>query len=255
MPAAPVPPAFESLGRRRFAFHPPIGGTAANDWTYRRASWSDILVQNAVSGEDVSIPRRFLGDVLHFDAEPGVVVKLLQDLEYRNGFVLPARPRVIEMPMDAWARSTRERRGPAKVVGIRLEPRNEGRASRLMGSAVALGVLGCLAVVGYSLQGGHPEPIVHSLGRTYIALDVRHDRNAVVRALGRPSGEHTAWVAGHSVRLLDYPDRGFRAVLMDMGAGSEHYIGSISSNGRVVHSVLLAPGELSGPILQQIGDF
>lgn len=253
MPAAPVPPAFERLGGRRFAFHPPIRGSRVNEWTFRHATWSEVLVRNTRSGEDVSVPRRFLGEASRLD-DPVVVIRLLHDLEYRDGFVLPARPRVIEMPTHAFLRTQRERCEPAKVVGIRLEPRQESRAAKVVGAAVALGVLGCLAFVGYSWQGARAEPVV-SLGHTYLVLTASDDAASVLRALGRPARERRTSAAGQTVHVLDYPRRSFRAVLMENGAGQERYIGSLGMDGRVAHSVLLPSGETSARILDQLGEY
>ncbi len=258
MPSAPIPPPFERIEGRRFSFYPPILKIGSNEWTYRHATWSEILVRNAFTGTDLSIPRRFLGELSEVD-HPVIIIGLLQELEYRNGAVSPHQRRVIEMPIAVGEtpRPRRENAQLAPVIGIRLEPRGESRASRVAGGAVALGVLGCLAVVGYSLQGGeaHRRGIVSSLDQTYLALSGRDTYGTVVQALGVP--EFDRWVTtpeGRRVHLLGYPDRGFRAALMIDGP-SERYIGSISDQGRVLQSVLLPQGDTSSAILHDLEDF
>ncbi len=258
MPSAPIPPPFERIEGRRFSFYPPILKIGSNEWTYRHATWSEIIVRNTATRTDLSIPRRFLGELSEVD-HPVTIIGLLQELEYRNGAVWPHQRRVIEMPM-AVGESPRPRRENAKlapVIGIRLESRPESRASRVAGSAVALGVLGCLAVVGYSLQGGdaHRRSMVSSLDRTYLSLSGRDTYPSVVQTLGVPDSDR--WVTtpeGDRLHLLEYADRGFRAVLMPDEHG-ERYIGSIGAQGGVLQSVLLPRGDTSSAILHRLEDF
>lgn len=258
MPSAPIPPPFERIEGRRFSFYPPILKIGSNEWTYRHATWSEIIVRNSATGTDLSIPRRFVGELSEVD-HPVIIIGLVQELEYRNGAVWPHQRRVIEMPIAVGEnpRPRRENAQLAPVVGIRLESRTESRASRMAGGAVALGVLGCLAVVGYSLQGGdaHRRSMVTSLDQTYLSLSERDTYPSVVQALGIPDSDR--WVTtpeGKRVHLLDYADRGFRAVLMPDGE-AERYIGSISEQGRVLQSVLLPRGDTSTAILHGLDDF
>jgi len=251
MPAAPIPPAFERLGGRRFLFYPAILRVPANEWTFRHATWSEVMVRNASSGRDLWISRRFLGELSERGRDP--VVSLLEKLEFRNGYVYPCRRRVIEMPLGGSSSALDQQRGRrAAVVSIRLEARNESRASRMAGSAVALGVLGCLAVVGYSLQGGdaHRRAAVSSLERTYLALSGADTYRTVILALGVPDRER--WVvtsSGNRIRLLNYADRGFQAVLLPQPGVDDRYAGAVDERGRILQSVVLPNGGLSTPVL------
>jgi hypothetical protein len=239
MPAAPIPPAFERLGGRRFSFYPAILRVPLNEWTFRHAAWNEVMVRNAANGRDLWISRRFLGELSENDS-PVLVVSLLEKLELRDGGVYPWRPRVIEMPLSD-AAPLGERAARAPVISIRLEGKNESRVSRVAGGAVALGVLGCLGVVGYSLEGGTAHR-----DKTYLALNGADTYPTVIQALGAPDRER--WVvtpSGSRVRLLDYPDRGFQAVLVPQLGGPDRYAGSVDERGHVLQSV-------STPILRDL---
>lgn len=251
MPAAPIPPAFERLGGRRFSFHPSILRVTSNEWTFRYATWCEVMVRNTANGLDLWLSRRFLGELSENDS-PIVIVGLLETLEWRNGAVYPRRSRVIEMPanpdVSAQEIGKGDRSRLASVVSIRLEGKNESRASRMAGGAVALGVLGCLAVVGYSLPGGesHRRAVVSSLDKTYLALSGNDTYTTVIQGLGLPDRDRWMVTAsGNRIRLLDYADRGFQAVLF-----SDRYVGAVDGRGRILQSVLLPQGALSTPILR-----
>src|SRR5580698_849718 len=126
MSAPPVPPFLEHPGRRPFSFYPPIRNVPHNKWFYRKASWSEVLVENTRTHEEVWIPRRYLGDISRLD-EPVMMVALLKELEWQAGRILPAQRRVIEMPLavNEGPRPLQRERpiaaGSAPVIGIRVE--------------------------------------------------------------------------------------------------------------------------------------
>src|SRR5258708_8883482 len=97
MPVKPIPPPFDHLGQRPFSFYPPILNVDHNEWLFRQATWSEILVANTKSGEEIWISRRFVGDISRID-EPVMILGLTKELEYKMGQVLPALRRVIEIP-------------------------------------------------------------------------------------------------------------------------------------------------------------
>jgi hypothetical protein len=262
MPAAPIPPAFQQLRGRRFVFHPAIENVGANEWTYRRATWSEILVRNAVTGLDFWIPRRSFGSA--YDSDYGVaVINLLEPLEFRDGVVRPRRCRVIHMPLpDPRAeRPLLAENAPtqkASVVSITLDTRHETRAGRIAGGAIALGVIGCLAVAGYSLQGGdmHRRPIVTSLDQTYLGLGSHDTFETAMHSLGTPNSDHSVIVPdGHRLRLADYPDRGFRAVFLKNPDDADVYIGAVDEYGRVLQSVQMPSGGTSHSLLRFLESF
>ena len=64
MSLTPTPAPLENLGPRPFSFFPPILHIEHNEFLYRRSTWSEVLVVNCKSGEEIWIPRRFLGERL-----------------------------------------------------------------------------------------------------------------------------------------------------------------------------------------------
>src|SRR5678815_4383623 len=129
MSIPPIPTPLESLGGRPFSFYPAILNIEHNEWLFRKATWSEILVHNVKSKEEIWIPRRFIGELSRTD-EPVVIVGLVKELEYRGGVILPYQRRIIEMPVavnDRRPATGAPRPEPAPIVGIRLEPGAEAR--------------------------------------------------------------------------------------------------------------------------------
>lgn len=143
MASPPIVPSHYHLAARTFSFYPAIAGIAHNEWRLRKATWQDWLVINSRSNEEVSIPRRFLGEISSTD-HPVLIVGLLRELQCKNGVALPFERRVIEMPLAAGAendpRLQPRASGPAPVIGIRLEPRRRNRVFQLVGGALALAI-------------------------------------------------------------------------------------------------------------------
>src|SRR5438132_7972800 len=97
MAVPPMPPPLEQMGQRPFSFYPPISNIVHNEWLYRRATWSEVLVHNTKTNEEIWVPRRFIGAVSRVD-EPVMIVGLAKELEYKAGTLWPVERRVIEMP-------------------------------------------------------------------------------------------------------------------------------------------------------------
>lgn len=143
MASPPILPALGHLAGRPFSFYPAIRGIEQNEWVFRKATWSEMLVVNHKSGEEISIPRRLVGEVSIVD-DPVVIVGLLHELEYREGAVWPCQRRVIEMPVavgESRPAAAEPRSTPAPVVGIRLEPRRTKRIYKAVGGFLALAIL------------------------------------------------------------------------------------------------------------------
>src|SRR5579862_9003896 len=138
------------LRHGRFSFYPAIVGVQHNEWILRRATWTEILVANAKTSEEICIPRRFVGEVSSIEA-PYRIVGLVKELEYREGVVLPHRRVVLEMPraVNDFSHSSRLTLypRPAAVVAIRAEPDSESRFRRVLRGSIAAGFLACLAVI------------------------------------------------------------------------------------------------------------
>jgi len=133
------------LARRRFSFSPAISAIAHNEWTLHQVTAHEAIVRNAVTHEELSIPRRFFGDVSRLE-EPVRVVTLLKRLEYTDGLVRPLHRAVIEMPLASDAPRVRAAyRAP--IVAIREEPEPTPRWKHYLRISVALGCLACFVAV------------------------------------------------------------------------------------------------------------
>src|SRR5689334_7518904 len=122
----PIPPSMDHLATRPFSFYPPIIGVEHNEWLFRKATWSEILVVNCRSSAEIWIPRRFVGEVSRVE-DPVLIVGLTRELEFKGGAVWPYQKRILQMPIAVNApqatRSDAAERpaAPAPIVGIRLE--------------------------------------------------------------------------------------------------------------------------------------
>ena len=227
-----IPPPLEALRSRPFSFYPAILNMEHNKWQYRKATWSDVLVVNARTGQEIWIPRRFLGEISRIE-DPVVIVGLLKELEYREGAVWPYQRRVIEMPIAVGATgrppSPEPRNGPAPVVGIRLESNNESHLFRMIGGALVLGIVAAyVAVTFYRDSVLRPRSVYVAKEHGGPALTVEDDYDAVVRRMGAPANDR--WVTadgGKRYRELWYPERGWTIVLKSAGGREAKYVGAI----------------------------
>jgi hypothetical protein len=251
-----IPAPLPELGRGRFSFYPAILGVKHNEWMLRRATWTEILVVNTKTAEELWIARRFLGDVSPVEA-PVRIVGLLKELEYKEGSVVPhRRGGVIEMPRPGSDSARPVPRAEssgrlAPVVAIRVEPHSESRVFRLLRSSAALGILACLGLVflvrdahlGQRLGWSTATPRVPS-------LTGEDDYASVVKKLGAPSSdrwEHRA--NGESYRRLWYARRGVTVILAGRDPGSAHYAAMLNRDGLVVNAA--APAMLDGFLSEQ----
>jgi hypothetical protein len=243
MSVPPAPPPLEELGSRPFSFYPPIVGIEHNEWTYRKATWSEVLVSNRKSGLEVYIPRVFVGELSRIE-EPVAIVGLNKELEYKAGAIVPHQRRVIQMPRavnegpHGLAHSDRPASaGPARVVGIRLEHKSESRVGRMLlvttATAVAV-VVGAVAL----FQGGTRRVSFAPVMQSEVQFSAADDYYSVVNRLGPPADDRWRTNAGElQYRKLAYPKLGLNVILM--GSDREHarYIGQLDADGRVIHSI------------------
>jgi hypothetical protein len=146
-----IPAPLPDLGRGRFSFFPAIVGVKHNEWMLRRATWTEILVVNTKTAEEMWIARSFLGDISPV-AAPVRIVGLVKELEYKEGLVLPHRRGVIEMPraVNDYARPVSRRESgahSAPVLAIRVEPAAKSRTFRILRSSAAIVLLACLGAI------------------------------------------------------------------------------------------------------------
>src|SRR5260370_29177504 len=122
MSIPPIPPPLEHLGARPFSFYPAILNIEHNEWLFRKATWSEMLVYNVKTTEEIWIPRRFIGEVSRIE-DPVVIVGLVKELEYTGGALPPDQPRPVEMAAPVGQRcpsTARPPPGTSHFLGIRL---------------------------------------------------------------------------------------------------------------------------------------
>lgn len=251
MASPPIPPLLGHLAARPFSFYPPILRVEHNEWIFRKATWSDLVVVNHKTGLEISIPRTFVGEISLID-HPVVIVGLNRELEYMDGAVSPYQRRVIEMPIAVGEAAPR-RNAPAPVVAIRLESRRDNRALKLIGGALLAALVLHLGAVG--LMQVRQRAVV-TTDRSYLDLTGRDDYAAVIRKLGPPAGERRrTGPDGAQLEALGYPGRRFTVILMSSGAPAATYIGTMDSNWNPIHSAGLASGGSTSGLLRALKRF
>lgn len=261
MAVPPAPPPLEQLGPRPFSFYPAIGNIPHNEWLYQRATWSEVLVRNTKTAEEIWVPRRLLGEISRID-EPVMIVGLTKEMEYRAGALWPVVRRVIEMPVAVnesprvmLSKPERDLR-PAEVVGIRTESGTESRMGRMVLIAISGAILVCVLAVGVFRTQMGGRVVYTPVLQTDLGLDNRDDYYAVVRALGAPREDR--WQSDQGAfqyRLLGYPQLGVSVILMGTDRRDAHYIGAMDKNWHPVHTVRLAGERTSYTILRQLKRF
>jgi hypothetical protein len=259
MSIPPIPPQLEHLGKRKFSFYPPILNIERNEWTYHQATWSEILVTNEHSGQEVWVPRRFLGEVSRVD-DPVLIVGLNKELEYSAGAVWPHRRRVIEMPIavnDRPAPVLAKNDGPkapAPVIGIKLE-HAEARVGRMVAGVLTVSVVGCLVIATIARQSQFRQRVTYTAhDQSYFELGREDDYFAVVRKLGEPAADRwSAASAAVQYRVLGYPTRGYTVVLFGSDRKSARYIGTLDTQCNPLHGISYADGGNSSAMLRSVG--
>ena len=259
MSIPPIPPPLDHLGARPFSFYPAILNIEHNEWLFRKATWSEILVYNVKSKEETWIPRRFIGELSRIE-DPVVIVGLTKELEYRNGVDMPYQGRIIEMPLAVNDRpsspSAPRPAAPAPVVGIKLEAGPEARIGKLILGALLVGVMATLGVVMATREGVlRPKSTYSNADSAFLDLTPRDDYYAIVSKLGPPEQDHTVQRGGElEFRSLWYPQRAYYVIL-----GSQRdqlrYIGAMDKDWKVVHAVALPCGTSTAPLLRGLARF
>lgn len=261
MSVPPVPPPLESLGQRPFSFYPPILNVVHNEWIYRKATWSEVLVQNTKSLEEIWVPRRYLGAVSSVD-EPIMIVGLTKELEQKAGTLWPAQRRIIEMPraVNEGPRPHAPQEPssqPAPVTSIRVENSPESRIGRLVLGGIALGIVGCVLVVSFYRGGVLGNKIIYApVMQSDVGLGPLDDYHAVVRLLGPPAEDR--WRPDHGemqYRLLGYPQQGYYIILMGRDRNEARYIGAMDRKWNPVHTVQMAGRVNSASLLRSLKRF
>ncbi len=261
MASPPIPPSLEHLATRPFSFYPPIINVEHNEWLFRKATWSEILVVNCKSGAEIWISRRFVGEVSRID-DPVLIVGLTRELEYKGGAVWPCQRRVIEMPLAVGGRPTAssavpERATPAPIVGIRLES-SDKRIVKLILAAIAVAILLAFLAANLNRAGElRQRSVVFSTkDQQYLDLTSHDDYLAIVQKLGQPATDR--WQSDTNtiqVRALGYPDRKYTVILMGSNRPTATYIGTMDENWRPIHSVEMHSGGTYSSLLRNLKRF
>jgi hypothetical protein len=254
MASPPIPPQLDHLVTRPFSFYPAIVGIEHNEWLFRKANWSEIMVVNCKSGAELWISRRFIGEVSRVD-DPVLIVGLNRELEYKGGMVVPFQRRVIEMPMAVGGGAPPEgtsRPEPAPIVGIRVASSTDRRAFRLIGVAVAIAIVACVLAVSLSRQ----RVVYTTRDQTYMGLTSRDDRTGVVGKFGEPATDHWQSESGAmQFEALGYPDRKLTVILMGSERNNVRYIGTMDDKWQPMHWIENRSGGNSESLLQRLHRF
>jgi hypothetical protein len=257
MSPPPIPTPLDQLGHRAFSFYPAIFNIEHNEWVFLRATWSEILVQNAKSGQDLWIPRRFLGQVSTTD-DPVVIVGLNKELEYKAGTVWPRTQRVIELPVAVGDRPHPRppNEGPrsADVVGIKVERGPEARIGRLVGAAIALGMFAIIILLMVTREGVlRPRVTYSNKDQAFLDLKYSDDIHAIQMKLGKAAQDRWRENSGEiQYQALWYPQRAYFVVLMGADRKSMHYIGAVDQDWNMIHAVSLPSGVTTASLVRAL---
>ena len=255
MASPPIPPTLDHLVTRPFSFYPAIVGIQHNEWLFRKANWSEILVLNCKSGAEIWISRRYVGEVSRVD-DPVLIVGLNRELEYKAGMVVPYQRRVIEMPVavggSAVAPSGPERSAPASIIGIRVQSSTDTRIFKLIGTAITFSIL--LYIVVVNLSRG--RVVFTPREQISLGLNGRDDRTSVIAKLGQPATDRWQSELGtQQYEALGYPDRKITVILMGIDRKSALYIGTLDQDWNPVHSISLRSGGTTASLLRELKRF
>ncbi len=156
--AAPfVPSPLDCIGRKRFAFYPPIQGLSPNEWLLGAGSRSEVQAVNAQTGIEIWISRQYIGAVS--DHSHFLTVGLRKTLEFRDGQIQPRVKSVIEMPQASGDRfQMRREQGPAAVVAIRLEEESGKKSTALKTIVVGVAIASLVAAL---FAAWHSSSVLH----------------------------------------------------------------------------------------------
>jgi hypothetical protein len=251
-----LPPPFDRVGERTFSFYPPLVNIDHNEWLVREATWSEVLVVNAKSQEQIWLPRQYVGDLSRVD-EPVMIVGLKRELEFKAGGVWPHVKRVIEMPrgMSTVPPASSEPAtlppGVSAVHGV-ASP-NETSIGKLILISLLVGI-GVVAVIVSFYRGRNSVESATYKGvmQTSLGFSPHDDYHAVARKFGAPSADRWKGNEGDlNFRILQYPARGFSVILMGRERDQARYIGAVDAEGHVIDSVEMPGGASTAAIVKQ----
>ncbi|HWR53917.1 MAG TPA: hypothetical protein VN428_22590 [Bryobacteraceae bacterium] len=253
----PVPVTIEEMQGRTFSFYPPIRNFEHNQWHLLRAEWSEVLVVNSKTGQEVWIPRRLFGKISSVD-EPVVIVGLERELEYKGGSVWQYERRLVEMPRVMPPRTEVAPEQPRRESShsVSSQPSTETRISRLIAGVLIGGIALCLVILAI-YKAGTMRPVTFTAAdQEFLSLSRDDNYFAVVRKLGEPTESRWKAESGElQYRLLWYPQRAYFIILMGTDRNDARYIGALDRNWRVIHYIDLPNGATTASMLRSLEKF
>ncbi len=256
---------FETLSGKKFSFYPAIRNFEHNEWTFERATWSEALVINIQGGQEVWIPRNYIGRVSSAD-EPVLIVGLSRELEFKAGAVWPHRKTVVEMPALPAPRHSDDpgRTSAAPASGGPATSETESKVGRFVVGALAIALAACgLLVTAFS--DGIPNPLdwfrqvaTDTADQRYLGLNSADGYHDTVVKVGEPEKEQwlTTKEAQVQFQLLWYTSRSYAVVMLGSSRGDARYIGTIHTpSRRLLDSVRLPGGGSTASMLRNLPDY
>jgi hypothetical protein len=245
MSSPSIPPPFDRLQNRPFSFYPAIIGIEHNEWLLRDATWSEMLVVNDKTHEEIWIPRRYLGQVSPVE-DPVIIVGLGRELEFKGGMLVPFKSRILKMPQGVFsgaASGSSESSKPPRGIGLRMD-RSDKQAFRLITIAVGCFVALCLIVVGITQFNRIRQRNVAFTAKdaAFEVLSRNDDRFAVVQKLGDPRSDRSKESGTLFFEAMSYPERRYTIILMGSDSKNLKYVGTVDDNWTPVHAVTLRSG-------------
>ncbi|MGD0499764.1 MAG: hypothetical protein ABSC23_15150 [Bryobacteraceae bacterium] len=251
-------PPFDRLALHPFSFYPAILGFEHNEWLLREATWSEILVVNRKTNEELWIPRQYVGEISPIE-DPVVLVGLTRELEYKSGMLVPFKRRLLKMPAAAgYGAGSQGLSGPAPPHGMafRMDSADK-RVFRLIVTAMGSFVLFCVLVVGVSQIGRIRQRRTSFTARdsSFEALTAHDGRLAVVTKLGNPNLDRFKEVGTLQYEALSYTDRRYTVILMGPDIPTVLYIGTVDDNWKPMHAAVLRSGGTTEDLLRTVERF
>jgi len=259
MAAPPTPPRIDELGDRPFSFYPPIINIDHNEWRFQQATWSEILVKNVKSEEEIWIPRTYVGEISKID-EPVMIVGLKREIEFKGGSVWPHERRILAMPANPVVVSGQRGKEPPRVSTVdhlRLDAGAESGIGKMIAIALAVGLVTCVLIIGFFQRRSRVESVEYrGVLQADLGFTGKSDYYDVVRRLGPPDADRWKSETGErQYRALVYEKKDLVVILMGADRNSTYYVGTKDSKWRTVHSVELPGGRNTDSILRSIGRF
>jgi hypothetical protein len=265
--STPKAPPHAELKDRFFAFYPPILGIDHNEWRLTEATWSEYVVRNTKTDQEIGIPRSYIGPLSEVD-HPTMIVGLTKQLEYRAGSVWPVDRKVLELPSKKIPVPMRAEgvtepaapRGLSAILGTGGSG-TDSTAGKLIGWSMGILIVVLFGV--YALVKFTPDakPTFVAKDQNYLELNRDDDYFAVVRKLGKPASEHERGGEGELYyKALYYPDRKYAVILMAPKGEEAHYIGAMGTGDdgkkwQLLHSVEFARGANTSAMLRALPKF